>query len=602
MTKKLLLLLFASLWLVRGHAVLCAQESPNTSCPRPSPGAPVPEPADLRSQNGVLKLDLTVRNFTEPDGTTRFCYFDANGNQSPTLRLSPGDLLILNLKNDLTDSSHAIPAASNRHIHNLNHAATAANTPDPCESVTMSLTSANLHFHGLTVPAVCHQDDVLKTSIQPGDAPFEYKFRIPKDEPPGLYWYHPHIHGFSKAQVLGGASGAMIIEGIERANKAVAGLPERVLVIRDQDLLNPNSPPSKSEPVVPKFLVDHDGDAANTGTGFGKPAKDLSINFVPVPYPDYPPAAIQMKPQERQFWRVLNASAITYLNLAVLYKQEPQRLGIVALDGVPLNANRTTGNFISWQNHLGVPPGGRVEFIVTGPAAGVPGLLVTRTVDTGLGGENDPNRMLATITASDAAREPRSTLVASPAPLPPPARPWLGAVAPVRVRKLYFSETLSDPNDPNSATTFYLTVDGQTPKPFDPASGIPDILAKQGEVEDWIIENRSTELHAFHIHQLHFMLVAWNGVPINEPFLRDTINVPFHSAADLQFPSVRLRMDFRDPNTIGTFLYHCHLLEHEDGGMMGLIRVEPADTAQAPEKTTASSSPGNTPARSAASN
>jgi FtsP/CotA-like multicopper oxidase with cupredoxin domain len=550
----------------------------------------------------VLKLDLTVRNFTEPDGTTRFCYFDANGNQSPTLRLSPGDLLILNLKNDLTDSSHAIPAASNRHIHNLNHAATAANTPDPCESVTMSLTSANLHFHGLTVPAVCHQDDVLKTSIQPGDAPFEYKFRIPKDEPPGLYWYHPHIHGFSKAQVLGGASGAMIIEGIERANKAVAGLPERVLVIRDQDLLNPNSPPSKSEPVVPKFLVDHDGDAANTGTGFGKPAKDLSINFVPVPYPDYPPAAIQMKPQERQFWRVLNASAITYLNLAVLYKHVPQPLGIVALDGVPLNASGTTGDFISWQNHLGVPPGGRVEFIVTGPPAGVPGLLVTRTVDTGLGGENDPNRMLATITASDAAREPRSTLVASPAPLPPPARPWLGAVAPVRVRKLYFSETLSDPNDPNSATTFYLTVDGQTPKPFDPASGIPDILAKQGEVEDWIIENRSTELHAFHIHQLHFMLVAWNGVPINEPFLRDTINVPFHSAADLQFPSVRLRMDFRDPNTIGTFLYHCHLLEHEDGGMMGLIRVEPADTAQAPEKTTASSSPGNTPARSAASN
>jgi FtsP/CotA-like multicopper oxidase with cupredoxin domain len=599
-TKKFLLLLFASLWLVHGRAVLCAQESsPNTSCPRPSAGAPVTEPADLRSRNGVLKLDLTARNFTEPDGTTRFCYFDGNGNQSPTLRLSPGDLLILNLKNDLTSSSRAIPAASKSHQHNVNHA---ANTSDPCESTTMSLTSTNLHFHGITVPAVCHQDDVLKTSIQPGDPPFEYKFRIPEDEPPGLYWYHPHIHGFSKAQVVGGASGAMIIEGIERANKAVAGLPERVLVIRDQDLLNPNSPPSKSEPVVPKFLVDHDGDAANTGTGFGKPAKDLSINFVPVPYPDYPPAAIQMKPQERQFWRVLNASAITYLNLAVLYKQKPQQLGIVALDGVPLNANGTTGNFISWQDHLGVPPGGRVEFIVTGPAAGVPGLLVTRTVDTGLGGENDPNRMLATITASDGAPEPRSTLAASPVPLPPPALPWLGTVAPVRVRKLYFSETLSDPNDPNSATTFYLTVDGQTPKPFDPASGIPDIVVKQGDVEDWIVENRSTELHAFHIHQLHFMLVAWNGVPINEPFLRDTINVPFHSAADLQFPSVRLRMDFRDPNTIGTFLYHCHLLEHEDGGMMGLIRVEPDDTARAPEKNTPGSHTSNTPTHSAASN
>jgi FtsP/CotA-like multicopper oxidase with cupredoxin domain len=596
-TKKPLLLLFASLWLVDGHAVLCAQESPNASCPRPSVGATVPEPADLRSQNGVLKLDLTVRNFTEPDGSTRFCYFDTNGNQSPTLRLNPGDLLILNLKNDLTDSSHAVPAATNSHTH-----ASAEKNSDPCESSTMSLTSTNLHFHGLTVPALCHQDDVLKTSIQPGDSPFEYKFRIPENEPPGLYWYHPHIHGFSKPQVLGGASGAMIIEGIERANKRVAGLPERVIIIRDQDLVNPNSPPAKSEPVVPKFLVDHDGDAANTGTGFGKPAKDLSINFVPVPYPDYPPAAIQMKPQQRQFWRVLNASAITYLNLAVLYKHAPQKLGIVALDGAPLNSNGVTGDFISWQDHLGVPPGGRVEFIVTGPPAGVPGLLVTRTVDTGVGGENDPNRMIATITASDDAPEPKSKLASSPAPLPAPARPWLGNVAPVRIRKLYFSEKLEDPNNPNSATTFYLTVEGHTPTPFDPSSGIPDIIAKQGEVEDWIIENRSPELHAFHIHQLHFMLVAWDGVPINEPFLRDTINVPFHSAADLQYPSVRLRMDFRDPNTIGTFLYHCHLLEHEDGGMMGLIRVEPADTAQVPEKSTASSRTSSTPTRSAASN
>jgi FtsP/CotA-like multicopper oxidase with cupredoxin domain len=595
--KPLLLPLFASLWLVHGHAVLCAQESPNASCPRPSVGATVPEPADLRSQNGVLKLDLTVHNFTESDGTMRFCYFDANGNQSPTLRLNPGDLLILNLKNDLTDSSHAVPATTNSHTH-----ASAEKNSDPCESSTMSLTSTNLHFHGLTVPALCHQDDVLKTSIQPGDGPFEYKFRIPENEPPGLYWYHPHIHGFSKPQVLGGASGAMIIEGIERANKEVAGLPERVIVIRDQDLVNPHAPPAKSEPVVPKFLVDHDGDAANTGTGFGKPAKDLSINFVPVPYPDYPPAAIQMKPQQRQFWRVLNASAITYLNLAVLYKHAPQKLGIVALDGAPLNSNGVTGDFISWQDHLGVPPGGRVEFIVTGPPAGVPGLLVTRTVDTGVGGENDPNRMIAAITASDDAPEPKSKLASSPAPLPAPARPWLGNVAPVRIRKLYFSEKLEDPNDPNSATTFYLTVEGQTPAPFDPSSGIPDIIAKQGEVEDWIIENRSPELHAFHIHQLHFMLVAWNGVPINEPFLRDTINVPFHSAADLQYPSVRLRMDFRDPNTIGTFLYHCHLLEHEDGGMMGLIRVEPADTAQAPEKSTASSRTSSTPARSAASN
>lgn len=72
--------------------------------------------------------------------------------------------------------------------------------------------STNLHFHGLTIPPICHQDDVLKTSLQPGDPSFEYRFRIPDDEPLGLYWYHPHIHGFSKQQGLGGASGALIVE------------------------------------------------------------------------------------------------------------------------------------------------------------------------------------------------------------------------------------------------------------------------------------------------------------------------------------------------------------------------------------------------------
>jgi FtsP/CotA-like multicopper oxidase with cupredoxin domain len=426
------------------------------------------------------------------------------------------------------------------------------------------------------MPPVCHQDEVLKTSIQPGDPPFEYRFRVPANEPPGLYWYHPHIHGFSKVQVLGGASGALIVEGVERANAQVAGLPERVLIIRDQDLLNPDASPSKSEPVVPKMFIDRDGDSANNGTGFGKPAKDLSVNFVPVPYPDYPPALLKMKPAERQLWRVLNASAITYLNLAVLFNRTPQQLGIVAIDGVPLNHNGNPANAVEWRDHIGVPPGSRVEFMVTGPSAGVPALFVTRTVDTGQGGENDPNRALASISARTDVPEPRSKLASSPEPLAPPALPWLGNVTPVRTRKLYFSEKLSDPNNPNSATEFYLTVDGQTPAPFDPASDVPNIVVKQGEVEDWIIENRSTELHAFHIHQIHFLLLDWSGTPIDEPFLRDTVNVPYFNGRMLQYPSVRLRMDFRDPNSVGTFVYHCHLLEHEDGGMMGLIRVDPA--------------------------
>jgi len=218
---------------------------------------------------------------------------------------------------------------------------------------------------------------------------------------------------------------------------------------------------------------------------------------------------------------------------------------------------------------------------VKGPLAGTTGLLVTRTVDTGPGGENDPNRTIAVITAAADAPEPRSKLSAGPKPLPASPLPWLGNVTPVRTRRLYFSEKLTDPANPASATEFYLTLDGQTPAMFDPKSTVPNIVARQGTVEDWIIENRSNELHAFHIHQLHFMMLDYLGTPVNEPFLRDTVNVPYFTDRALAYPSVRLRMDFRDPNTAGTFVYHCHLLEHEDGGMMGLIRVEPAEGAAA---------------------
>ena len=213
--------------------------------------------------------------------------------------------------------------------------------------------------------------------------------------------------------------------------------------------------------------------------------------------------------------------------------------------------------------------------MVTGPPAGVLATLVTHWVDTGPGGENDPERTLASLTATDAA-QPASTLPAAHDPLPPARLSWVGDAKPVRVRKLYFSEELADPNDPASASAFFLSVDGQEPAAFDPNSDVPNIVVKQGDVEDWIIENRSFEAHAFHIHQLHFQLRDWGLKSINEPFLRDTINVPYYNPTMPSYPSVRLRMDFRDPNSVGTFVYHCHVLEHEDGGMMGVVRVEPA--------------------------
>src|SRR5579863_7066100 len=356
-----------------GFLVLClcaaapafAQSAMPETCSRPAIGSTVPEPPELRSQGGVLRVDLTLRNGPAANGQMRYCYVAADGTVSPTLRLQPGDLLILHLKNALT--TQAKPTDTHQHT---TASAKANSATDPCQRGEMTAFATNLHFHGLAIPPVCHQDEVLKTTINPSDAPFEYRIRIPADQPPGLYWYHPHVHGFTNTQVLGGASGALLIEGIERVNPEVAGLPERVLVIRDQDLLNPDAQPVKTDSMPPpQVLRDAEGDILNTGTGGGKPAKDLSINFVPVPYPSYLPAKIEIRPHEKEFWCVLNASAITYLDVQLLVENKPQMLGVVSLDGVPINANQSTQNKIIWQSHVLMPPAGRVGIIVKGPAA-----------------------------------------------------------------------------------------------------------------------------------------------------------------------------------------------------------------------------------------
>jgi FtsP/CotA-like multicopper oxidase with cupredoxin domain len=94
-------------------------------------------------------------------------------------------------------------------------------------------------------------------------------------------------------------------------------------------------------------------------------------------------------------------------------------------------------------------------------------------------------------------------------------------------------------------------------------------------VDDWTIENQAQENHAFHIHQIHFLVLARNGVPVapeQQQYL-DTVNIPFWTGS-VPYPSVTVRMDFRGAD-IGEFVYHCHFIFHSDFGMMATIRVLP---------------------------
>ena len=313
--------------------------------------------------------------------------------------------------------------------------------------------------------------------------------QISADEPPGLYWYHPHVHGIAEAAVLGGASGAIVVEGIENVQPAVAGLPERILVIRDQNVADSQIPTPPA------------------------PAWDVSLNYVPIPYPAYTPAVIDIDSRKPEFWRVANAAADTIIDLQLRFDGRAQPLQVVALDGVPTGSQDggRRGQIVA-MTHILIPPAGRAEFIVSGPPPGIKtAQLVTQNIDTGPDGDFDPERPLAVLRRSDAP-EGLAALETPAIQVGPQRFEGIDQAKVTAKRKLYFSEVLSDPSSPASPTNFFITVDGATPTLFDPANP-PAIITTQGSVEDWTIENRAQENHEFHIHQIHFKLLERNGRP-----------------------------------------------------------------------------------------
>jgi len=437
---------------------------------------------------------------------------------------------VIKLKNMLTVLPGSMPG--------MQHGSSASG---PCAGGSMSSVSTNIHFHGLNIPPTCHQDEVIKTSVEPTDPPFVYDIQIPQNDPPGLYWYHPHPHGFTTTQITGGAAGPLIIDGIEQMAPEAAGLPERVFVIRQVNL-KPPPPPGVKPP---------DNDTAA-----------LSINFVPA-FEKLAPPQILVKPSQRQLWRVVNATSIYFLALQLQVQTSPLELRLQGLDGIPLAQARNTTTVV-------IPPAGRAEFIVPGLAANTSAQFVNLGYDTGPDGDPNLSSLLASVVPSDSAPEPAHKIPAAASHATLKRFVNLSNTAPSARRFLYFSEQVAG----DGSTKFFITVKGQVPRLYDPDEP-PAIVTRQGRVEDWTIENHSQEVHAFHLHQLHFVVIEENGQPTHDPALRDTVVMPYWDGKS-GYPHITVRVDFRDPETVGTFLYHCHILDHEDGGMMAKIRVLPA--------------------------
>ena len=468
----------------------------------------LPQPPYVQAKNHVLSLTLHAVN---ENGRDAFA-FDGE-TVAPTIRASPGDVLKITYINDLPSKSPETCAVN------------------PCMDMT------NLHFHGLSVSPDAPQDDVLTMLAKPGQV-LHYSVEIPRDHPPGLFWYHTHPHGESHRQVLDGMSGAIVVEGMGRYVPEVERLRERVIVVRGRSI--------EHDPNAAALMRDVEIPAKGCGREAEAVEEIFTVNGVLRP-------RIEIAPKERQFWRIVNASADRYLDLQL----DGQTFEIVALDGMPL-AYRDPKHPTRVTDHLLVAPAGRLETIVTGPLPGTNRALRTLCVDTGPVGDPNPEMVLADLV--------------QPSPTQPsPNRP--DATAPRRVHSIGDRPPLYRPIDvealkktePDFTAIFTEDKNGFyiNGRKF-AADASPMTSARVGTYRHWRIVNQTAELHPFHIHQVHFLAYAQNGVSLPHPAWLDTVNVPYGGSVDVI-------LDFTNPVIKGMSVFHCHLLNHEDKGMMAKI-------------------------------
>jgi FtsP/CotA-like multicopper oxidase with cupredoxin domain len=376
----------------------------------------------------------------------------------------------------------------------------------------------NVHYHGMNVSPLPPSDDVFIMIPQNGS--FQYEVEVPEDHPEGMFYYHAHLFGITQFQIMSGLSGGLIVEGILDPFPQLDGITEQIMYLKDIQIV---------DGMVPSEM-DIDPSAPTNFTVNGQ------TNPV-----------ITMRPGETQFWQLANIGANLYYDLV--------------LDGhtffqIERDGNRQTRTVE--RTEILMPTASRVGVLVQANRRGT-FKLRAREFNTGPAGDMYGGATLLTVRVQG---EP----VQNPVELPIP----MNEFPPV--------ENLCDrPVDNKRTIVFSETPDGNTffinDRQFDPER--VDTTVTIGGIEEWTIQNTSEELHVFHIHQTDFQVCEINGEP--QPFngWQDTVNVPYMG----QDPSVegpgevKIVINFTNPIIEGKFVYHCHIGEHEDNGMMAVIEA-----------------------------
>jgi len=535
------------------------------------------------SQSDVWQLETQWKDAEWDGHKMRLrCY---NGQIPGPMRIvQPGETLRIHLKNSLT------PYDSTGWDGN----------PD----VPHMLNTTNLHLHGLNIiphlfqPVGTSDPEAPMIAIEPG-ASYDYEFLIPKDQPPGLYWYHPHHHGSTAVQVVTGMAGGIIVHGAIDEVPEIKAARDIPLIVQDLGLFQSEDNPDiwtyepKQNSIWQTFggYVTIKGQKTNLRGGFttgdyklryfllnGKPffkeehryceqllssAHDAPASTCSSQDPiatQLTPPQFELAPGEVVRFRMLNGNSDNMMPIIV----EGHDMYLLAIDGNNFEAPR----FMQMQHpdstepQVLLAPANRAEFLIK--AVSTPGTYRIIQLAQDQQFLTSAKKVIAELVVKGPAKNMKL-----PTRLPFPSRnlPLIQPSEIKRTRLFVFSSAFPGVQNPIVGIDFMIN---------DELYGEFDITENPelNTCEEWHIQvpnsqHGGTEGHPFHIHVNSFEVISVGGVPLPPATIQDVIWVPQNTEAVI-------RMRFKQWK--GKSVYHCHILPHEDTGMMQNFLIRGAQT------------------------
>jgi suppressor of ftsI len=430
--------------------------------------------------------------------------------------------------------------------------------------------TTNLHVHGLqTIPHIfaplgTSDPAAMMLQIYPGQS-FLYNFPIPSDHPSGLHWYHPHKHGSTDVQVGGGMAGLIVVRGPIDAVPEIAAAREIFLVVQTLGVNPSATHPGTFDREYIAYKPPDQG-----GYSFGTQFTMITINgegaywvrnatskeeakFTSLGVPEY-----HVQPGEVVRVRLLNGANRAPL-LLVLPGFETWQIGfdgINTLGALPLDMSGTGVTEITPENLFTAPiqlaaQANRVELLLRAPKTeGTYTLssLATREIFPAAGGKFDVARF---VVGGSAVK------MSIPTGLPKPTReyPLIDEKEIVAHRRFVFGQ--GERRD--LLTGFGFTVNGAL---YDEM--VCPSQPRVGTCEQWLIVNETDDVHPFHLHENSFQLFEINGKPVRPVEIWDTFAIPPKRNGKNGTLMIRVRF----VQWTGKTVFHCHVLPHEDTGMM----------------------------------